>query len=138
MKKGKKVEIKRNANYAGQDVNWTEPVTDRFKLEEDTVMYHYSCEGVKEFRAKETCFFTELVDREAHFYAFVIPAGTMVTEYKDEGTQKAEYRVNITEEMEAYYLGDMVRDSKEYYQKYGQQYVRYTYIDNRISIEEII
>ena len=140
INKGEKVPIKQDAEYTGQDVDWTEPKTDEFVTKEEMVVYHNSGfldREIKEFLAKKTCFHAKKVKSEAHHYALIVPAGTRVEEYDDEvgGT---EYRINITSDMDLYYLGFMERNGQERFEKYTGIY-RYktNYNDQTIDIKEV-
>lgn len=52
-----KIQVTNQAYYPGQDMGWTEKITDEIVAEGEAKYFHFSDDEIKEFRAKQTCFF---------------------------------------------------------------------------------
>ncbi len=83
----KKIPISYDANgYKGQDEPWTERPTGHEVTDKPMVAWHYAGAPIKEFAAKETCFYRQFKKNHVKGagYMVVIPPGTKVTYFDDE------------------------------------------------------
>ncbi|MBA7550115.1 hypothetical protein ES705_42621 [subsurface metagenome] len=115
---GKMISISEDAYYRGQDMSWTEEMSEQLTLEEDMEVYHNSrWSFIESFFPKEICCCTSLLKGEGHFYAILLPKGTVITHDAGENpyTHRAEVRVNLSENenIKIQYIGNMEEISSE-------------------------
>lgn len=107
MKKGDFVEIKIDAFYPGQDINWTELCTGKKNLKEGTVLYHCSDIKIKAFFPKVTCFFTDNRG-SGHIYKITLLRDVWAEEY---GAEEVRFKLE-TNSVKIKYLGWRGRSKK--------------------------
>ena len=95
------IKVSDNAKYAGQDMAWTESM---FKSKSSGVFYHWSDTQIKEFKAKETCFWKDDgsdIYGEGYLYKITIETDRdcMESEYDDE------FRFQLTSDDKLEFVG---------------------------------
>ena len=132
MKRGTKIEVKRNAKYGGQDMPWTETYTGRKKIGRGGEwVTHHSHELIKSFQPKKICvhpashsdsYFESNATRkevvakfhwQTYIYLIFLPQGTIVDTYSDD-----EYRFNLNSRFNIFYAGfKLERAGKEIFDR---------------------
>lgn len=124
---GKVIPISENASYEGQDMEWTEEMSEPIFLQQDLKVYHQSNHKIKAFYPKEICTFTSLIKGNGYFYAMILPKGTKIrysANVDNPYTYRAEVRVDLgqNKNIKIHYIGNM--------EKTG------TYIKNNVRYSE--
>lgn len=126
QKLGAIIPVRKNGEYSGQSIEWTEACLDTEVLEREKVFFHSSDYPLKEFRTKRTCMY-EGYAVSGHVYAVYVSAGTEVWKYRG-----GERRVTLAPGMRIEYIGEIKYNFKaepiyeiwtgwikEYMEKYG-------------------
>lgn len=103
-KLGKKIEVKINGNYFGQDIKWTEQLLKTEITKEEKIFFHASDNPISSFKAKETCFY-EGYSVRGFIYALTVPIGTEVRYYRG-----GERRLDLIPGMKIIYIGRIKYD----------------------------
>ena len=123
----KKMAVNCNADYAGQNMAWTESITGKTAYKKGHVFFHFSDKKVNCFAEKLTCFFDNNKNIEGYCYILILKSNKVFDNYSDE------VRINITESRNGnlfniFYVGKI--STKEIRNEEGILIER-KYIDNR-------
>lgn len=140
MKKGTKIQVKEDAKYNGQTMNWTETYTGVKEIKKGGEwVFHKSDNLIKSFVPKEICVspfeygksylksnatkkeVTSKYNWKQYIYAIFLTEGTKVDTYSDD-----EYRFEINETTKIIFAGTIIEANGPKNEKGNSTYIKYS------------